>query len=170
MSTTPNPLAVNRFIDADKAQADVTMQETNLSEEFVNQPGLFYHYAAQYARAERQVADLKLRLKLTEAQAADAIRTAATAAGEKLTEAALKEKVQLNANVIKTEMALNDAKEVESTIKGLVEAFRHKKDMLIIRGNVSRDEFKANLSLMQPGHANDGGSSLRDRARQAATG
>lgn len=168
-ATTPGPLAIKTFIDVDKATADVTMLESNLSEEFVNQPGLFFYYASMFAKAERQHSDMKLRLEMTEAQAATKVRADMTTAGEKITEGAVKEKVRLEPIVARTEMALNEAKEVESTIKGLVEAFRHKKDMLIIRGNVSRDEFKAALTIGVRDHANDSGTSLRDRARQAAS-
>ena len=144
---TTTTIKVDTFIDADKALRDVSMTENDLHDAFIDQSGHFYYYASMYAKAERQMSNLKLRLELAEADAAGKIRAAAAEAGEKMTEGTCKERVRMQRSVLLLEMALIEAKEVESTIKGLVEAFRHKKDMLIVRGNISRDEFKAALSL-----------------------
>lgn len=138
---------VDPLIDPTKAASDCSIDDTNLNAEFVRQPGLIYHYVSQQARAERQHSELKLRLEATEAQVATNVRKQALADGEKLTADMVKERVRLHPTVVKIEQQLIAAREVEAVCKAIVEGIRHKRDMLVIRGHMSRDEMRANIEV-----------------------
>lgn len=154
-------LKVDTLIDPDKALNDANINEATLNDEFIRQPGLFFYYVSQHARAEKQHASLKLSLEAVEAKAATKVRLAAQEAGEKLTADMVKERVRLHPTVVRTEQAVIDAKQVETILKGMVEAMRHKKDMLIVKGNMTRDELKARISV-ESGLAGNQNSTVRD--------
>jgi hypothetical protein len=178
-AVTPAPAvkaatAVDEFIDVTRATQDVNINSLDLHAEFDRQPGLIFYYISMHAKAERQHSTLKLRLEATEASVAGKIRT--TAAGavppEKLTVDDLKARVRLNATVVNTEQQVIKAKEVMDVIKAVVEALRNKKDMLVIKGHMTRDEMKASLDVSEQSKA-DTGAYVRDRdarlsARSAA--
>lgn len=144
------PIAVEEFIDPTKAAADVSINEAELNEEFIRQPGLVFYYTAMKAKSERQLSSLKLRLEAREAQVATKVRTEAAAAGEKITEAGVAAKVRLNNTIIQHDQAIIKAKEVDRVIDGIISALRDKKDMLVMRGHMTRDEIKARLSVEEP--------------------
>lgn len=141
---------VETFIDPEKAVNDTNIATTGElidNDEFIMQPGRVFYYTQQAAKAERQVSTIKLQLEMAEAAADTRIREEARAAGEKLTADQVKALVRKDPQVTKWDVALIKAQEVLATIKGVVTALNHKKDMLIIRGNMTRDEIKARLSV-----------------------
>lgn len=159
------PVPVDEFIDADKAVADVAINESELNDEFIRQPGLVFYYTAMKAKSERQLSSLKLRLEAREAQVATKVRTDAQAAGEKITEGGIAAKVRLHPTVIQLDQAIIKAKEVDRVIDGVISALRDKKDMLVMRGHMTRDEIKARLSVEEPLAAQIDGS-VRGRDAQ----
>lgn len=173
-AVTPAPAvkastAVDEFIDVTRASQDVNINSLDLHAEFDRQPGLIFYYISMHAKAERQHSTLKLRLEATEASVAGKIRSAAAAAvpPEKLTVDDLKGRVRLNATVVNTEQQVIKAKEVMDVIKAVVEALRNKKDMLVIKGHMTRDEMKAQLDLSEQSKA-DTGAYVRDKEARLA--
>lgn len=153
MTTTPTiPTAkayekVDEFVAASKVQSDIAVNRSDLQEEFMRQPGLIYFYTARAADAQMQTANFKLRLEATEARVASNIRRDALDAGEKTTEATVKEKVRLHPTVVGIEHALIKAKKVEQVLDGVVQSLRHKKDSLMMLGWMERDERNARISV-----------------------
>jgi hypothetical protein len=143
LSTLADRFAVNEFIDADKVQADVSVDMDNLQGELQRQPGLIYYYVAMHARAEAQHSSIKLRLEAAEAKVSSNIRTAAAAAGEKPpTVDAVKAGVRLHTEIVKLDQALIKAELVVDTLKAVCEGMRHKRDSLQMLGFMERDERK----------------------------
>ena len=149
--TTPTPTsAVQTYIDVDKAVADVTVKEIGGMvdpAEFSRQPGLVYYYTTCAARAERQLSSFKLRLEMAEAEASSEAREMLKAAGEKITVDLVKEEARRSTKVTKLDAQVIQAQEVLASIKGLCNALQHKKDMLVMRGHMTRDEIKARLNV-----------------------
>jgi siroheme synthase len=67
------------------------------------------------------------------------------ASGEKVTEALLDKLVTRHERVTIVKKALNEAKQIEAIAKTAVEAFRHRKDMLVQHGATEREEMKGEL-------------------------
>jgi hypothetical protein len=142
---------IQTFIDIERAAKEVAIANSGEiinDSEFFEQASRVFYYTGAVAKAERQVSVLKLQLEMAEAKALTTIRSDALKAGEKVpTEAALKALVRQDKTVTRLDIDLLDAQEVLSTIKGVVEALRHKKDMLVMRGHMSRDERKARQAI-----------------------
>jgi hypothetical protein len=166
MTTTAPTIKVDEFIDAEKATNEVAVNGNDLQAEFIRQPGLVYYYTSLAAKAEAQHSSLKLKLEATEAQAATNIRNKALSDGEKLTADMVKERVRLVPQVVRVEQALIKAKEVETMLKGIVEALRHKRDSLTSLGLMTRDEMKARIAVEDGYASRDQGAGSRAAAFQ----
>lgn len=131
---------VRSFIDEDRFRMDVGFSLADLSGGMMSQASLFAHYGVLSARAAKQVDDCKLLLENAEAKVYRLLRDKYTAAGTKVTEAMLEKEVSVHPTVVQFKKALNEAKQVESITKIYVEAFRHRKDMLVQEGAQQRKE------------------------------
>jgi hypothetical protein len=163
-----NPNQVQTFIDPEKAAADVSIHETGGivdPSEFLRQPGLVYYYVAAAAKAERQLSTLKLREDLAEAEAKAKAANDILDEGGKATVDAVKVRAASDRNFIAAQAAVIKAKEVLDSIKAVCEALRHKKDMLVMRGHMSRDEIKAKLSVEEDLQGGAGASIADKQAR-----
>jgi hypothetical protein len=159
LTATPaprTPLTVDQFVDVNRITKDVAINGVDLRGELERQPGLVYFYTSMTAKAERQYARLKLRLEATEAQVATNVRTDAAirvddatglADPERLTAPQVVERVRLHPKVVAVEVALIDAKEVETVLKGVVQALRDKSQALTSLTNMTRDEIRAKLQV-----------------------
>lgn len=151
--STPAPTntsAIDTFIDFDKAAKDVsiaTIGEMVDVNEFNRQPGLVYYYTSAAAKAERQLSKFKLQLEMAEADAKAEATKELKDAGEKITVDAVAQLARKNRVVTKLDALVIQAKDVLDTIKGVCTALNHKKDMLVMRGHMTRDEVKARLSV-----------------------
>lgn len=134
--------AVRNFIDADQLKRDISFNLLDLSNAMMEQASLFVYYGSLAADAEKQVSAVKLMLETTEAAIYQAVRSNKIANDERFTEALLENEVSRHPRVISIKKSLADARRVESTCKTAVEAFRHRKDMLIQQGLITREEMK----------------------------
>lgn len=160
-ASAPAALKVDEFVDVTKIAADVAIDEANLNEEFVRQSGLIFHYIAQHARAEAQLASLKLRKDAVDAQIATNVRSRALADSEKLTVDMVKDRVRVHPTSLRYAQAIIKAEEVVGVIRAACDGMRHKKDMLVTKGHMTRDEMKANALIQGGSMAGD----LRERDR-----
>jgi len=140
-------VTVRNYVDEKKLAADSTYSLANLSDAMMEQASLLVHYGVQSSRASRQVDDLKMLLEVTEAKVYRRIRDEVAAKGEKVTEAQLEKLVATHPQVIEVKKALNEAKQIEANAKIAVEAFRHRKDMLVSQGLLAREELKGEVSI-----------------------
>ncbi|AMB48370.1 hypothetical protein [Methylobacterium sp. AMS5] len=138
---------VKMFVNAEELKRDIRFSPSDLTSGMVEQSSLFVHYGIQASLASKQVDDLKLLLENQEARAGREIRDRLTNLGEKFTEASIAGRVARERQVIVTKRALNEAKQVENVAKAALEAFRHRRDMLVQMGLISREEMKGEVSI-----------------------
>lgn len=153
MTTTADPTMeapaydVKDFLDPAQLRRDLQFSPADISTAMVEQASLFAHYGVLLADASRQVDVVELLLENTEAAVYQLLRNEATSKGEKVTEVMLEKQVLRHKRVIAMKRALNAAKRVESLCKTAVEAFRHRRDMLVQQGAISREELKGELRM-----------------------
>lgn len=182
-ATVVSTYNVRDFIDAAQLKRDLAYTPVDLSNAMMEQSSLFSHYGVLAADASRQVDVIKLLLENTEAAvyqiersaanqiaaeaAAEALATKSKAPIEKVTEAMLEKKVARHPRVIAMKKALNEAKRIEATGKIAVEAFRHRRDMLVQHGLISREEMKGDLRIAEKNAREGAVDASRERALAA---
>lgn len=139
--------AVKNFIDAAQLKRDLAFTPNDLTGAMIEQASLFAHYGVLAAEAARQVDIIEMLLENTEAAIYKLIRDEFVAKGEKVTESLLDKTVMRHQRVRGMKNALNEAKRVEAIGKAAVEAFRHRRDMLVQHGLISREEMKGELAI-----------------------
>lgn len=154
---------VRKFVEPDKLKADLAYTPANLTDAFMAQASMFAHYGVLYAQAEKQTNDLELLLEATEATVYRRERDNAIAAGEKPTDAGLRQTVSRDKRVNQLKKALNEARQIEATAKIAVEAFKQRRDMLIQQGLISREEMKGELSIREKSFREEVQQSTRDQ-------
>jgi hypothetical protein len=140
-----NKITVRNYVETVKLKEDLGYSLVDLSGAQAEQAQLFAHYGIQAAKAARQVDNVKLLLENTEAAVYRVLRDKMVASGEKVTEALLDKLVTRHERVTIVKKALNEAKQIEAIAKTAVEAFRHRKDMLVQHGATEREEMKGEL-------------------------
>lgn len=145
----PKPIKVKvvEYVDAANLRRDLAYSTADLSSAMQDQAALFADYGVNAAKASMQVDKMKLLLENTEAEVARRERDRKAVAGEKITEPQLAAIVTRHPRVVAAKSALNEAKQIESVAKTAVEAFRHRRDMLVQQGLISREEMKGELSV-----------------------
>lgn len=138
---------VENFIDTVKMKADLAYSTSDLSSAMMQQASMLAHYGVLASKASRQVDLLKMLLETAEAAVYKALRKKALDDGEKVTEAQLEKMVARNEKVLAFKKAIVEAKQIEANGKIAVEAFKHRRDMLIQHGLISREEMKGELSI-----------------------
>lgn len=138
---------IKDFVDPAQLKKDLAFSNNDLTSAMMQQASLFSHYGVLAAQAARQVDVVKLLLENTEAAVYKLLRDQAASAGDKVTEAQLEKMIARHDRVIAMKKSLNEAKRVENITKTAVEAFRHRRDMLVQMGLISREEMKGELSI-----------------------
>jgi hypothetical protein len=138
---------IDRFMTGEEVSRDTDLSDTSLNDGFLNQAGLAAYYGSAYAKASRQLADLKLKRDLTFAKVSSTFRENAASSNTKITEAGLAEKVQQDPRVLEVISAYNLAIEVEAETKAIVDSVRQRRDMLVQLGSFERDEAKGELRM-----------------------
>ena len=140
---------VRDFIDASQLRKDLAYSQHNLTDAMISQASMFSYYGVLAADAGKQVDVVKMLLENTEAAVQQIIRDDMAASGEKATESSVAAKVARHPRVISMKKSLNEAKRVEAIGKTAVESFRHRRDMLVQLGLISREEMKGELSIRE---------------------
>jgi len=135
------------FVDPAQLKKDLAYSTADLSSAFMRQASMFAHYGIFAAQASRQVNNIKMLVENTEAHVYRLIRDEMLTAGTKPTEAAVNAAVTRHERVIAAHRALNEARQIEDITKTAVEAFRHRRDMLIQQGFIQREEMKGELKI-----------------------
>lgn len=140
-------MAIVEFINEDQYRKDILYSPTDLSAAFANQAALYAYYSEQARKATQQAGAKKQFCEIQEAKLDKAIRDAAATAGEKTTEPGIKQKIVLSPEYIRARKDQLDAEAYESLCRNYLEAFRHRKDMLIQAGASAREEYKGELRM-----------------------
>ncbi len=140
---------VRDFIDAKELKRDLAYSTNDLTSAMMQQASMFSHYGILAAEAARQTDVVKMLLENTEAAVSKIIRDEIANAGDKVTEPAVAARIARHPRVVAMKKAVNEAKRVESIGKTAVEAFRHRRDMLVQQGLIAREEMKGELSIRE---------------------
>lgn len=140
-------IKVKLLIDPEKADKDAQINPSDLTNAMIEQSGHRIHYGRIAAQATHQVDNLKLALKVKEAVVDKAIRDAAAEEGRKITEAMVEKEVSRHPEVIQLQKAINEAKLIQGIANAAVEAFEHRKDMLIQLGARERKEMEGEMRI-----------------------
>ncbi|WLR90871.1 hypothetical protein [Shinella zoogloeoides] len=140
-------IKVVQYIDPIQLKTDLAYSNADLSSAMMEQAAQFASYGVLAAQASMQVDKMKMLLENTEAEVARRERDRKALAGQKSTEGQISEIVTRHPRVIAAKKALNEAKQIESVGKIAVESFRHRRDMLVQQGLISREERKGELSV-----------------------
>jgi len=143
----PATIKVVQYIDPVQLKKDLSYSNADLSSAMMEQAATFANYGVLAAQAGMQVDKMKMLLENTEAEVARRERDKKALAGQKSTESQISEIVTRHPRVIEARKALNEAKQIESVAKIAVEAFRHRRDMLVQQGLINREELKGELSV-----------------------
>lgn len=138
-------ISVKNFFDHSKVQEDLAYSVVDIGAGMGEQASLFVHYGAMAARASAQVDKFKLYLETAEAKVDRQVREEAVKSGDKLTEARIEKLVITHDSIIALKNALLEAKQIEAGAKTVVEAFKHRRDMLIQQGLLLREEMKGEV-------------------------
>jgi hypothetical protein len=140
-------IEVKNFIDGDQARKDASYSLADLSTAMQEQMAMRVHYGVLKAQAERQVADLKLKLEAAESTVYRQVRDELTKQSIKVTEALLEKEVAAHRTILAIKLAINEAKQVFEVAKAVYDAFEDRKVMLQQAGARDRAELEGELRL-----------------------
>lgn len=141
-------MELDNFISPEAMLKDVGFTAETVTSAFISQASLFSYYAAKHARAERQEARAKHNLEIVEAILDKKYRKHFRDEGVKFTETVIANEIIASKMHREATDDYIDAKQICSVCKAAVEAFRHRKDMLIQVGADSREEKKGALRML----------------------
>lgn len=158
----PTSYMVSEFINPKELKNDLAFSQNDLSDAMMQQASLFAHYGVLLSQASRQVDVVELLLENTEAAVQQMIRNELATEGTKATETAIAARVSRHPRVISMKKALNEAKRIEALGKSAVEAFRHRRDMLVQLGLLQREELKGDLAIRAKSAREDAAQIAKD--------
>jgi len=125
---------------AGQMMSDTAFSPEDIDSAMIQQAGLYAFYAEQSQKASKRADNLKLKISIVEAEVDKEIRDKVAEEGGKITEKAIDKEIVRTAKYVRAVMNHNDAKAVSQMIRDMLEAFKHKKDMLIQIGVAKREE------------------------------
>jgi hypothetical protein len=171
----PKPIQVRKvqvkdFLADEDLKTKLAYSMNDLSTAMSEQASLFAHFGALAAKASRQVDNIKILIENTEARVDREIREAMAVLNEKITEGIVERKIARHPQVVAYKRALNEAKQVEKVAATTLEAFRHRRDMLVQAGATSREEMKGELSMSVKRELQDNQKTAAERIGARAAG
>jgi hypothetical protein len=153
------------FVDVEQFNVDTGVSDHNLDKCMMEQSSLYAFYASNAAHAEAQHDRLNTKFDVIEATLNDHHRKLLVATGEKFTEKMVENAVKMDARWMKGYNKVIEAKTIASVNKGLVEALRQRRDMVIQMGADRREGMKGEVrTMMQRDERED----LHNRALRVA--
>jgi hypothetical protein len=164
----PKPVQVRQvrvvdYLKEEDLKTKLSYSLNDLSTAMAEQASLFAHFGVLAAKASRQVDNIKILIENTEARVDREIREAMAILNEKITEGIVERKIARHPQVVAYKRALNEAKQVEKVANTTLEAFKHRRDMLVQAGAISREERKGELSLSVKRELQDNQKSAAER-------
>ena len=116
--------------DIEPDESILTVDETILDKEWINQPRLFFRYAKQLAYARTSLEYAKANLKVVAAEVDDRLRRKAAKSTTKYTEAMISAAITRNKERRLAEEEVFDAMHLVDILFATTESLRQKKDAL----------------------------------------
>ena len=115
----------------EETELDIRIDQNRLDEEWVNQPSLYFRYAAKLASARREVDEAKSDLELTRAEVDQSIRSSPGSYGlSKVTEKAIESVIPTVEDYRKALDAFHLARHTADVLDAAVRALDHRKQAL----------------------------------------
>lgn len=140
-------MSKNDFIDPDQLALDVSFFRENLSEAFSNQAALFSFYGGKAHDAQKEADKSKIALEIMEARIDKEIREDMIAEGTKVTEKMVENAIKRDSRYQKAQMRLVDAKHIAGLCRTAVDAFAHRRDMLVQSGADVRKDMEGSMRM-----------------------
>lgn len=142
------------MFDVAKAVEDLKFDRSNLDEVWSNHAVVFFEYTEKLTLAERKVAQAKQIMDEVEAKVYASVRADLSLSGIRPTESLIDAKVRNHELVKKARQKHDDAKQDAERCKYAIEAFRHRRDMIV---QASKREL---LDLEKTGSSSFSGSKI----------
>lgn len=126
---------------------DLAIRIENLNEDIARQPGLFSYYHEQFRQAEEAYKHAKLRAEIYEAALDRQVRDQALARSEKITETIVEKRIRAVPGWFEHQKEVIQADAAVNQLKGVVEALRQKKDMLVTVAANARAEMQQGFAI-----------------------
>ncbi len=126
---------------------DLSIKIENLNEDIARQPGLFAYYHEQLRQAEEAYKHAKLRAEIYEAALDRQVRDQALARSEKITETIVEKRIRAVPGWADHQKEIITAEAAMNQLKGVVEAMRQKKDMLVTVAANARAEMHQGFAI-----------------------
>jgi len=140
---------VKTFIKQSELASDIAFSEFNIDEAMMSQAAMFSRYANVSAQASLQSDRLKTRLEYVEAVIHKEFHDQAVETKTKVTEAGITKMTKLDTRYQKAAKDYNEAKMVAAAAKSTVEAFTHRRDMLVQIGKGQREDRLGDLRIKE---------------------
>lgn len=136
---------------------DLHIDLGDLTDEMIRQPSLVSYYINRVSEASLKLKNYRLTVEVFESALDRQIRDKALMKKEKLTETEIKSRMKSNDTWINHQRKINELESGVDQLKGIVEALKHKKDMLIQVGSNEREERRStgmkikSIPVVEPG-------------------
>lgn len=125
---------------------DFNINEGDISNEMVRQPGLYVYYANLYSNKMKESANLKTQLDSLQGKIHQELK-AEELAGTKLTDKDKEKRLKSDSRYLMARQKLDTAEIEEEYYRNLLDALKQKKDMLIQLALRQRDEMKGPVAI-----------------------
>jgi len=164
MSKTEKP-------DTDQIADDVGFSEATLDDNMIRQPSLVAYYGHLVSEMQFDMDTLKQKLDIAESRAGQSLRDEAAEDGRKITESQINSTIPTVSSVVKARIAYNRAKADFEGLRIILEALRHKKDMMVQIGVNRRSEMESKISgLVREDRQKDSVREVMDQASKIGKG
>lgn len=119
------------MFNVEQTLSDLAFDRSNLDEVWSNQAILFFQYADKLTQSERRVAKAKQVMEEVEARLYNTIRADLSLSGIRPTEALIESKMKNHEKMRVAREAYDAAKSDCEKAKHALEAFRHRRDMIV---------------------------------------
>lgn len=126
---------------------DVSIRDSDLSGCMTEQASLYAHYSSLYASAMLNASRAKIKADIARAEAYKRHRNRFIAKGVKFTESMLEAEVMMDSAYQEALELANVLKYQETLCKEGLEAFKHRRDMLVQKGKSALEELKGELFM-----------------------
>lgn len=159
---------IEQFVNAEQFMKDVNFSDSDLTDAMMQQASLFAFYATQNAKAQFQLNNQKMLLDYLESKIDNEIRAQAIADKEKITEKKIEAQIKADRRYLSRLTKLNEARMAADLAKDSLEAFKHRRDMLIQLGAAQREEMKGELRMSMVDMKEQLSQDKRQRALEVA--
>lgn len=140
---------VSVALSTEQIEADLKFDADNIGLMMTKQATNFAYYAKVAEKYQFDYENSKLKLDIIRAELDKEIREEAASSGTKITEAYIEQEVLRRERFVTGKRIVIEKKARYEMLNNILEAFRHKKDMMIQFGMQMREEMRGELYIKQ---------------------